>query len=75
MKEHVWPTDNYGARVGQSHKTQGSGFGYTDNTDQFSVGFGLFVGFADNKRNTEYNWTYPLNNNLLISPLKHQKTC
>ncbi len=29
-----------------------SGFGYTDNVcywDQFSVGFGLFVGFVDNK--------------------------
>lgn len=33
-----------------------SGFGYTDNTwDQFSVGFGLIMGFVNNKKNTEYH--------------------
>lgn len=32
---------------------------FTDNT-LFMIGFGLFTGFVDNKKNTEYHQSYPL---------------
>lgn len=32
---------------------------FTENT-LFMIGFGLFTGFVDNKKNTEYHQSYPL---------------
>ena len=50
--------NNKGGLCTEEEATSYFGFSYTGNTcqqDKLIVSFGLFMGFVDNKRNTEYH--------------------